>query len=352
MELPDSDETEKEMQKKNAEMMFWLGAAHAHAMWSSLAFQNQYYQPQPWGPYPEAGTKAKIGGKPQKADKHSRKNDDKVGNAGSKVEECSALPDGPVEGRVWLLSRDPVGCRQVQAAIDSAADDDARERMLAELEGNILEAIHCKHANFVVQKFIITMRPEALEFVVREIQEGAGSVSKMARHVFGCRVIQRLMEHCSRNQVERLVDEILEEPVSLCRNQFGNYVGQQIMEFGSPEQQSRLMKAVEADIRTLCTDYYAVGVVDKILSSGALTERLQVARTIIKTEGLLVTMARSRHGHEAVKQLLDGQGVEVRDETLAVLRSNMDELKQSRYGRVLAKYMQSQSEGQNGNQEK
>ena len=64
-------------------------------------------------------------------------------------------------GRVWELSQDSKGCREVQQAIEEASDD-VRCSLVAELCGHVLDAMRCPHANHVLQKCITCSRPRKI----------------------------------------------------------------------------------------------------------------------------------------------------------------------------------------------
>ena len=55
--------------------------------------------------------------------------------------------------------QDAKGCRDVQRAIEEAADDVTRSRLVTELAGHVLDAMRCPHANHVLQKCITCSRP-------------------------------------------------------------------------------------------------------------------------------------------------------------------------------------------------
>ena len=63
-------------------------------------------------------------------------------------------------GRVWELSQDSKGCRDVQLAIEQATDE-LRRLLVAEVAGHVLDAMRCPHANHVLQKCITSSRPES-----------------------------------------------------------------------------------------------------------------------------------------------------------------------------------------------
>merc|ERR1719162_2865030 len=175
------------------------------------------------------------------------------------------------------------------------------------------------------------MRPEASQFIIDEIMAQRGSAWHAARHCFGCRVVERLLEHCRRQQVEGMVAEILQDAVGLCKHQYGNYVAQHLLEHGTPEQQHQLAKVIQDHAQSMCTDYHAVAVVSQALCCGSIKDRVAVARAILNQRGLVVSMARSRHGQEAVKHLLQVPGDEERKKAHSLLSDNLSELQRSRY---------------------
>ena len=55
-------------------------------------------------------------------------------------------------------------------------------------------------------------------------------VSIAARHKYGCRVLQRLLEHARHDQLNGLVDALLAKAIPLSRHYFATYVMQHILE--------------------------------------------------------------------------------------------------------------------------
>ncbi|CAK0893103.1 unnamed protein product [Prorocentrum cordatum] len=127
------------------------------------------------------------------------------------------------------------GCRRVQQALDDARGPEACGRLAAELRGHVWDALRCPHANFVLQKCITTASPDACQFIVDELlQRGHGALAQAARHRYGCRIVERLLERCRPEQVEQIVDCILDDAVTLCMHPYGNYVAQHLLEHAAP----------------------------------------------------------------------------------------------------------------------
>lgn len=253
-------------------------------------------------------------------------------------------PQSNVFGRVWELSRDAKGSRQIQEAINNAVDDDERLVMASQLRGRVWQALDCRNANHVLQKLISSMRPQASTFVIDEIMSrGPGSGAYAAQHCFGCRVVERLLEHCTFEQVGPLVEDLLENGSQLCSHQYGNFVVQHVLEFGSDDHKHRMSQIVAGQIASIPGDYHGCSVVSAALMHSLPDDKIWVARAVLGRRGLLVAMARQRHGHDAVMGLLNMVNTKERADAERQLRASIVQLQKSRYGRVMAKYLESQS---------
>lgn len=59
-----------------------------------------------------------------------------------------------MKGHVWAWSRNDLGCRLVQEALETGGREAAE--LATELEGHVLGAAMCPHANYVIQKVVST----------------------------------------------------------------------------------------------------------------------------------------------------------------------------------------------------
>jgi len=213
-------------------------------------------------------------------------------------------------GSVWKLSREAAGCRRVQAALDACGDDLPRQRRLtAELRGHVWEAIRCPHANHVVQKCIKVLHQDVSQFILEEVlQHGPGVVPHVARHRFGCRVLERLIESFSDDKVRHIVEQLLSEAVALATHPYGNYVIQHALKHGSRLQRARLCEKLGGSLNVLGPHVYGSAVLVRALATTAQEPELRAAltRQAATTPGLLEAMANGRHGHIASRLLLQG----------------------------------------------
>ena len=65
------------------------------------------------------------------------------------------------------------------------------------------------------------------------MQDIKGSVVGLSTHPYGCRVVQRALEHCTIQDIkEHIQREILRSTAHLATDQYGNYVIQHMLEHG------------------------------------------------------------------------------------------------------------------------
>eukprot|EP00928_Gymnodinium_smaydae_P055030 TRINITY_DN38692_c0_g1_i1.p1 TRINITY_DN38692_c0_g1~~TRINITY_DN38692_c0_g1_i1.p1 ORF type:complete len:473 (-),score=72.47 TRINITY_DN38692_c0_g1_i1:103-1521(-) len=251
-----------------------------------------------------------------------------------------------ITGRVWALSRDARGCRMVQVALSEAANDDVRAALGQELKGHVWEALRDPHANYVVQKCVATLRPQASQFIIDELlQRGDAAVVDTARHRCGCRSFQRLLEHCEAEQLSSLVEILLANAISLSKHTYGNYVMQHVLEHGSKEQRRRLVQMLEQEAATICFNNCACAVVSKAMELGEHEDSVALARAFATKPGLVTAMARSRYGHLAVRAALNLLEGNERELVCAQLKNDAASLRASRYGRAVATTLELPAQG-------
>ena len=136
---------------------------------------------------------------------------------------------------VWDMASDLSACRDLQRALDERGDI-ACLAIAQGLKSHVWDCIGCRNANHVLQKTIIVLRPNHVQFVIDEIMEHPNGPLLAARHKYGCRIMERLIEHCPSFRLQPLVEELLKDLLRLSIHKFGNFVVQHIMEHGTAGQ--------------------------------------------------------------------------------------------------------------------
>lgn len=243
-------------------------------------------------------------------------------------------------GKVWRLSQDARGCRAIQQALEGVDGDEERESISEELRGHVGEAIQDPHANHVIQKCVVLLRPAACQFIIDELmvarlEDGVGAAGA-ARNRYACRVVQRLVEHCSEGQVWGLVEAILREASAIARHPYGNYVVQHLLEHGAASQRRRLEGLLEAEVCALGQDSHGSAVLAGAFLHAEESFCSRLAARLMLEPGLLVAMACTRLGHTVVLRLLAYLSGAELERARAMLWKSRRELEASRFGCVVA----------------
>lgn len=130
------------------------------------------------------------------------------------IDECCAL------------SFNLYGCRVVQKAIQIGSAEH-QQWILQALQGREIQCAQNVNANHVLQiAFQHVLHRPALTPIVYAF---CGHVSDMCKHMYACRVMQRVIEHGTIDQREAIAMEILNNLIHLAQNQYGNYVIQHVL---------------------------------------------------------------------------------------------------------------------------
>jgi pumilio RNA-binding family len=73
-------------------------------------------------------------------------------------------------------------------------------------------------------------------------------VVHLSTHPYGCRVIQRILEHCDMEQKQPILEELHRNTEKLVQDQYGNYVIQHVLDGGDPKDKSRIIAEVRGKV--------------------------------------------------------------------------------------------------------
>jgi len=235
-----------------------------------------------------------------------------------------------LDGLVWRLALEPVGCRVVQVALETSGRE-TKAALVTELHGHVREAILSPHANYVIQKTIEVLPVPLTSFVITEL---FGVAAGIARQNFGCRVLCRLLEHSATNEkTASLVDELLVDAGALCRHNFGHYVVQAVLEHGLLRQRRCVAAGLQSDLMRLARNRNACYVIEKALLYGEAEDCSAIAAEILQDPDNLVGLAKTQVGCYIVKALL--KLPQCSGLACAQLRQGVAQLNATKYGQRL-----------------
>ncbi|KAL6507714.1 hypothetical protein OROGR_023909 [Orobanche gracilis] len=251
-----------------------------------------------------------------------------------------------LEGHILSLSLQMYGCRVIQKALDFIGLEQ-KIRLVRELDGHILRCVRDQNGNHVVQKCIESIPIDNIHFVISSFH---GQVATLSMHPYGCRVIQRFLEHCNDNvQTKFIVDEILDSVCLLAQDQYGNYVTQHALERGKPRERSRIIEKLGGSVVKLSQHKFASNVVEKCLEYSDSTAREILIKEIVgdggKNDNLLVMM-KDQYANYVIQRILEKCSSDHREVLLGQIRNHLTSLKKYTYGKhIVARFEELFGEG-------
>ncbi|XP_061368447.1 pumilio homolog 2-like isoform X2 [Gastrolobium bilobum] len=236
-------------------------------------------------------------------------------------------------GHVLTLSLQMYGCRVIQKAIE-VVDLDQKIEMVQELDGNIMRCVRDQNGNHVIQKCIECVPEDAIHFIVSTFFD---QVVTLSTHPYGCRVIQRVLEHCKDPTTQqKAMDEILGAVSMLAQDQYGNYVVQHVLEHGKPHERSTIIKELAGKIVQMSQQKFASNVVEKCLTFGGPSERQLLVNEMLGSTDEnepLQAMMKDQFANYVVQKVLETCDDQQRELILSRIKVHLNALKKYTYGK-------------------
>ncbi|VAI63148.1 unnamed protein product [Triticum turgidum subsp. durum] len=240
-----------------------------------------------------------------------------------------------LKGHVYTLSTQMYGCRVVQKALEVVGVEQ-QTQMALELDGNtiILKLVRDQNGNHVIQKCIECIPQERIQFIVSAFY---GQVVELSTHPYGCRVIQRVLEHCDDESTQNaMMEEIMQCVVPLTQDQYGNYVIQHVLQHGKPEERTSIIKQLAGQIVKMSQQKFASNVVEKCLSFGSPEERQILINEMLGTTDEnepLQAMMKDQFANYVVQKVLETCDDHNRELILSRIKVHLNALKRYTYGK-------------------
>ncbi|XP_029794103.1 pumilio homolog 2 isoform X6 [Suricata suricatta] len=245
-----------------------------------------------------------------------------------------------IRGHVLPLALQMYGCRVIQKALESiSSDQQVISEMVKELDGHVLKCVKDQNGNHVVQKCIECVQPQSLQFIIDAFK---GQVFVLSTHPYGCRVIQRILEHCTAEQTLPILEELHQHTEQLVQDQYGNYVIQHVLEHGRSEDKSKIVSEIRGKVLALSQHKFASNVVEKCVSHASRAERaLLIDEVCCQNDGAhsaLYTMMKDQYANYVVQKMIDMAEPAQRKIIMHKIRPHITTLRKYTYGKhILAK---------------
>ncbi|XP_041993295.1 pumilio homolog 2-like isoform X1 [Salvia splendens] len=236
-------------------------------------------------------------------------------------------------GHVLTLSLQMYGCRVIQKALE-VIELDQKKEMVAELDGHVLRCVRDQNGNHVIQKCIECVPENSIEFIVTTFYD---QVVTLSTHPYGCRVIQRVLEHCDSPKTQAVVmEEIMNSVCMLAQDQYGNYVIQHVLGHGKPSKRSAIIHQLTGKIVEMSQQKFASNVIEKCLSCGTHEERQALVHEMLgstdENEPLQVMM-KDQFANYVVQKVLETCDDQQLELLLNRIKVHLNAVKKYTYGK-------------------
>jgi pumilio RNA-binding family len=213
-------------------------------------------------------------------------------------------------------------------------DVDQQTQLVSELDGHVMRCVRDQNGNHVIQKCIECVPPDRIHFIISAFY---GQVLVLSTHPYGCRVIQRVLEHCTDDQKQRgIMEEILRSTCSLAQDQYGNYVVQHVLEHGRAHERSDIITKLAGQIVQMSQHKFASNVIEKCLEFGGPAERqILISEMLGHTDENepLQAMMKDQFANYVVQKVLETCDDQQREMLLSRIRVHLHALKKYTYGK-------------------
>ena len=258
-----------------------------------------------------------------------------------------------MQGSVVSLSLQMYGCRVIQKALENLEGYLGEQAaMIAELKGQVLLLVKDQNGNHVIQKCIEKVPLDVSGFILKAFQ---GQIYDLAIHPYGCRVIQRILEHtnaldpthkkspANEALIRNLLEELAAHTKTLVLDQYGNYVLQHILEKDGEHDKNAIIKAIMSGFLEYSRHKFASNVVEKCICHGSFAHRQTIISFVLTPtkegeEAPLFTMMKDQYANYVVQKMLEIVEPELKEQLLVKLRPHYPMMKKYTYGKhILAK---------------
>eukprot|EP00798_Chlamydomonas_sp_ICE-L_P024818 gene24818-10468_t len=265
------------------------------------------------------------------------------GNAEQRMKVVSA-----VKGHVLTLSLQMYGCRVIQKALEVLLAEE-QVLLIAEMDCQVMRCVRDQNGNHVVQKIIECVPTVHIQPLLDNLLQ---CVVQLSSHPFGCRVIQRILEHCQDKAKRGVVmDEIFKATCQLSQDQYGNYVIQHVIQHGSADERYKIVTELAPQIVPLSMHKFASNVVEKCLVHCNTVERDVLIKSMLGSvkedaeevtvgsdgmpvgEDPLQQMMKDQFGNYVVQKVLEVCDERQREVLLGRVRAQLHALKRFTYGK-------------------
>lgn len=202
-----------------------------------------------------------------------------------------------VSDQFYHMAKDRQGCRYLQQKIEECSQKE-RELIANNLMGYLDELVFDQCSNYVIQKLCEYLPDSAQKKFLNFFLTDLG---RIIEHQYSCRVLQKFLEHTSKENVNVIYQTIKNSLILICLSPNGNHIVQRFIEI-LPDRIGEMVDIIKPHVGRMVVDNCGCRVIQKLFDTYPLEElRVLVDEILLKAKEL----ATNQYGNYIVQYILE-----------------------------------------------
>lgn len=202
------------------------------------------------------------------------------------------------------IALNPHGTRALQKLIECINTEEEAKIIVESLRDSIVQLSKDLNGNHVVQKCLQKLHPTDFQFIFDATCDNCVDI---ATHRHGCCVLQRCLDHGTKEQCEKLCDKLLSHVDKLTLDPFGNYVVQYVItketERDEFDYTHKIVHLLKPKVAELSVHKFGSNVIEKILRTPVVTETMILE--LLNHESEIQNLLNDSYGNYVLQTALD-----------------------------------------------
>lgn len=239
-------------------------------------------------------------------------------------------------GALVRISLNMHGARAVQKLIDAVQATPHIPRLVAALDGKVVELTKDPNGNHVVQRCLESLPQDAHHFIFLAV---ACDIVEVASHRHGCRIVQRCIDAAHGSDRRLLTGSICQNALTLVQDPFGNYVVQYVLGLHDPKANTDIIACMMGRLNVLSRQKFSSNVVEKCLQLCGPEDKERMIGELADMRGL-GELLRDVYGNYVVQSALSVSPEPLLSTFLGAVRPLLPSLRASGPGRRIAQKLE------------
>jgi hypothetical protein len=199
---------------------------------------------------------------------------------------------------VYPIARDQAGCRMLQHKLDEGGPE-VQAAIFNEVLTHMVELMMDPFGNYLCQKVIDMCSPNQLQLV---LDKTCGALVRISLNMHGARAVQKLIDAVrSTMHIPRLVAALEQSVVALTKDANGNHVVQRCLEALPPEAHAFIVRAVANEVIDVASHRHGCRIVQRCIDAARGPERQHLIDCICQSS---LTLVQDPFGNYVVQYIL------------------------------------------------